>query len=79
MYAKSLRSYSAKLQGGAQLLVGDPVPAALEKAEGWYRYQIVLRSKSPQAIANAYRWIATARPAPNTVRLALDMDAVNLL
>ena len=79
LYAKSLQSYAAKLSGASRLLVGDPVPAVLEKAEGWFRYQIVLRSKSPQSIVGAYRWIAGVRPVPNTVRLALDMDAVNLL
>ena len=79
LYAKSLQLYAAKLPASAQLLVGDPVPAALEKAEGWFRYQIVLRSKASRAIADAFRWISTQRPPPNTVRLALDIDALNLL
>ena len=79
LYAKSLQLYAMKLSGASQLLVGDPVPAVLEKAEGWFRYQIVLRSKSARSIADAFRWISEQRPPPNTVRLALDIDALNLL
>ena len=79
LYAKSLQRYAARLPAASRLLVGDPVPAALEKAEGWFRHQIVLRSRSAQAITGAFRWISSQRPPPNTVRLALDMDAVNLL
>ena len=79
LYAKSLRLCAEKMPPASRLLVGDPVPAVLEKAEGWFRYQIVLRAQSPKTITSAYRWISGQRPPPDSVRLALDVDAVNLL
>ncbi len=68
MYAKSLM----KVPG---LLAGDAVPSALEKAEGWYRWQILLRAEKARTIVKAWRWVTVARPAPPALKLALDVDA----
>ena len=75
MYAASL----GKLEGRDGLVVSDAMPSALEKADGWYRWQIVLRAPSASAIVRAWRWIASARPVPKGVRAHLDMDAINLM
>ena len=72
LYAKSL----AKCPG---LTVSDAMPPALERAEGWYRYQVQIRAASSKQIAAAWRWIAQARPAPKDVRIALDIDAINVM
>ena len=72
MYAKSLM----KVPG---LTVGEAVPSALEKAEGWYRWQVLLRAPKVSSIVRAWRWIASARPAPNGLRIALDVDAYSLM
>ena len=61
------------------LSASEAMPSALEKADGWYRWQIVLRAPAASAIVRAWRWIASARPAPKGVRAHLDMDAVNLM
>ena len=71
MYAKSLM----KVKG---LVVAEAVPSALEKAEGWYRWQIVVRAKSVSSIVKAWRWISSARPAPASLRASIDVDAFNL-
>jgi primosomal protein N' (replication factor Y) len=71
MYAKSLM----KVKG---LLVAEAVPSALEKADGWYRWQIVIRSKSVSAIVKAWRWVVSVRPAPAKLRASIDVDAFNL-
>ena len=76
MYAKSLRSFAAKSNN---FLVSEATPCALEKAEGHYRWQIVLRAPSAAPIARAWRWISSARPLPKAIRAALDIDAVNLI
>lgn len=72
MYAASL----AKCPG---LTVTDALPSALEKAEGWYRWQVMVRAASAAAIVKAWRWLVAARPAPPTLRVALDVDAFSLV
>ena len=75
MYAESLKKLNRKIG----LDVSDAMPASLEKADGWYRWQIVLRSKSASAIVRAWRWISSVRPHPRTVRASIDIDAVNVI
>ena len=75
MYAESLK----KLERKAGISVSDAMPASLEKADGWYRWQIVLRSKSAAALVHAWRWISSARPWPRTIRASIDIDAVNVM
>ena len=72
MYAKSL----APAPG---LTTGEAAPSALEKADGWYRWQIVLRAEKPGTIIQAWRWLAKERPAPKELKVALDMDARTLI
>ena len=72
MYSRSL----AKVDG---LSVGDAVPAALEMADGWHRWQIVVRSARTSLIVRAWKWLAKERPAPNGLRVAIDIDAFNML
>lgn len=72
MYAKSL----AKCAG---LAVSDAMPSAVEKADGWYRWQIVLRAKTAGPIVNAWRWICAERPPKKDLRTAIDIDAQNLV
>ena len=72
LYAKSLAKYPG-------LTVSEAMPPALERAEGWYRYQVQIRAVASKQIATAWRWIMQARPAPKDVRIALDIDAVNVM
>ena len=72
MYEESLK----KVRG---LTVSEATPCALEKAEGRYRWQIVLRAPSAAPIAKAWRWISSARPLPKAIRAALDIDAFDLI
>ena len=74
MYAASLK----KLEGRG-VVVSDAMPAAVEKADGWYRWQIVLRAAAASAIVGAWRWLVSVRPPPKELRASLDVDAVNLL
>lgn len=72
LYAKSLANYPG-------LTVSEAMPPALERAEGWYRYQVQIRAAASKQIAAAWRWIAQARPAPKDLRVALDIDAINVM
>ena len=71
MYAASL----AKVEG---LVAGDAVPAAQEMADGWHRWQIVLKSKTASIAVRAWKWLVSARPPPPEVKAVFDVDAVNL-
>ena len=72
LYAKSLAKYPG-------LSVSEAMPPALERAEGWYRYQVQIRAASSRQISSAWRWIVQARPVPKDVRVALDIDAINVM
>ena len=78
MYAKSLQLYAARLRQG-RMLVSEAVPSALEKADGYSRWQVVVRSTSAAAAVRAWRWISSARPPVAALRVAIDIDAVNLV
>jgi len=75
MYAKSLENY---FKGGSGL-VSEASPSALEKADGWYRWQIVLRSESPSVVIRAWKWISAERPIPSGLRVSIDIDAIDVL
>ncbi len=87
MYAASLRNYAARLAAApaasaarpAFFLVSEAMPSAVEKADGWFRWQIVVRAPSSGVILRAWRWISRMRPAPSGLKIALDVDALNLV
>ena len=72
MYAESL----AKVP---DLKVSEAMPCALEKADGRYRWQVVVRAVKAAAITRAWRWISSVRPAPKALRVAVDIDAFGLI
>ena len=78
MYAQSFMAF-ARRKASLGMHVSEAVPSALEKADGWHRWQIVLRARSAAAIISAWRWILACRPPPMNLRVAIDMDAQNLV
>ena len=78
MYAQSFMAF-ARRNASLGMHVSEAVPSALEKADGWHRWQIVLRARSAAAIISAWRWILACRPPPGNLRVAIDMDAQNLV
>ena len=78
MYAKSFAAFAAK-NPSLGLIVSEAVPSALEKADGWYRWQVVLRAPGASAIISAWRNISKRRPPPKALRLAIDIDAHNMV
>ena len=75
MYAKSLMSFAK----GKCLKVGEATPSILEKADGNYRWQIVLRSERAGTLSAAWRWLKSMRPNPPQLRVVFDMDAHNMM
>ena len=70
MYAKSLMKVK-------DLTVGEAVPSVIEKADGWHRWQIVLRSAKVSTMINAWKWLSKVRPSPNGLKITFDVDAFN--
>ncbi len=81
LYARSLASWAKQFnagKAGEPFRVSEAVEAPLAKAEGWFRYQIVVRAPSTRDIVAAVKWIEEARPAPKDLRIVFDVDAQNL-
>ena len=81
LYAKSLAAWAAKFNAsrGADLFrVSEAAEAPLAKAEGWFRYQVVVRAPASKDIVAAVKWIEKERPAPKDIRIAFDVDAIDL-
>lgn len=74
-------SYARQLQTRAtdHFIVSDPTPAPLSKAKNIYRYQIIMRSKSASYALQCFREVGKTLPVPQTVSLAVDVDAVDLM
>ena len=88
MYAASLKRFAEKLGGmakdegtaaGCRFEAGDALPSVLEKADGWYRWEVVVRAERAKDIVKAWKWIRTARPAPKDLVVGIDLDAYNLM
>ncbi len=71
--------YAASLQKVKGLDVGEAVPCALEKADGRYRWQLVIRAQSVARTVKSWRWITSERQAPKSLRITLDIDAYSLM
>jgi primosomal protein N' (replication factor Y) (superfamily II helicase) len=59
--------------------LGDCVPAPLEKARGYHRFQIALRGPSARGLSSAIQQTLAVLPLPEDVFVAVDIDPVNLL
>lgn len=79
MYAKSLRAFAKRFSAKGKFIVSEAMPCALEKADGWYRWQIVIRSQFASSIAQSWKWIIGERPLPGTIRASMDIDAFNVI
>ncbi|MGN0847760.1 MAG: hypothetical protein ACI4RA_10315, partial [Kiritimatiellia bacterium] len=80
VYAKSLASWAKQFNAarcGALFRVSEAEEAPLLKAEGWFRYQVVVRSPAAKDVVSAVKWIESVRPAPKELRISFDVDAQN--
>ena len=81
LYAQSLTSWAKQFNAAQQrelFRVSEAAEAPLVKAEGWFRYQVVVRAPTTKDIVTAVKWIETERPAPKDLRIVFDVDAQNL-
>ena len=60
------------------MMISGPAPAPLLKAESYYRYQIMLRSKHIVKLSQILARIAQEFKLPEAIKLIIDIDPVNL-
>ena len=60
------------------LIISGPSPAPLLRAENFYRYQVMLRTRAMSRLSQALARIAAALVLPEDVTMAVDIDPVNL-
>jgi primosomal protein N' (replication factor Y) len=72
---------SRKLKAAAEegIIVGEGVPAPLEKAKTYYRFQVSLRGASSMKLARLARSVLDALPMPEDVFVAVDVDPLHLM
>jgi len=64
--------------GFKDLVIAGPAPAPLLKADTYYRYQIMLRTKAMSKLSHALAKVVAALTLPDEVTLSVDIDPVNL-
>jgi primosomal protein N' (replication factor Y) (superfamily II helicase) len=62
----------------SDLIIAGPAPAPLLRAETFYRYQIMLRTRAMSALSRELARIIQPLALPEDVTLAVDIDPVNL-
>jgi primosomal protein N' (replication factor Y) len=62
----------------SDLKISGPAPAPLARAENFYRYQIMLRTRAMSKLSHALANITAALALPDDVTLAVDIDPVDL-
>jgi primosomal protein N' (replication factor Y) len=60
------------------LIIAGPAPAPLLRAETFYRYQIMLRTRAMSKLSQALAKIIETLALPEDVTLSVDIDPVNL-
>jgi len=60
-------------------LLGEPSPAPLARAKGFYRFQVVMRSHQIRKLTGPLRKVLEDFTLPDEVSLSVDVDAFNLL
>ena len=60
------------------LVISGPAPAPLLRAENYYRYQLMLRTRAMSRLSRSLAEIVGKLVLPDDVTLAVDIDPVNL-
>jgi primosomal protein N' (replication factor Y) len=72
------RELEKKLKSLKDLIIAGPAPAPLLRAENYYRYQIMLRTRAMSALSRELATIVQSLTLPDDVTLAVDIDPVSL-
>ena len=77
--AEYLKTEVDKVAGGLkELIIAGPAPAPLVRAEGFYRFQVMVRTPQMTQLSRRLAALVAALKLPDDVTLAVDIDPVNL-
>ncbi|HMD53016.1 MAG TPA: hypothetical protein VKJ65_00495, partial [Phycisphaerae bacterium] len=62
----------------SDLVLAGPAPAPLLRAETFYRYQIMLRTRAMSALSRELARMIQSLTLPEDITLTVDIDPVNL-
>lgn len=68
-----------RLRTGAAVKVSEPCPALIAKVNNLYRYQVVIRSDSIAKLIPALNAAQKTCPAPDTIKVSVDIDALSMM
>jgi primosomal protein N' (replication factor Y) len=72
------RELEKKLTSLKDLVIAGPAPAPLLRAENFYRYQLMLRTRAMSALSRELAIIVQSLVLPDDVTLVVDIDPVSL-
>ena len=72
------RELEKELKSWKGLILAGPAPAPLLRAETFYRYQIMLRTRAMSKLSQALARISGALTLPEDVTVTVDIDPVSL-
>lgn len=77
----ALQTLAKKLQEGLgdEVMMGEPTPAAMAKAHGQYRFQLLLRSTKVRLLSRHIQKAVMATSLPSDVTVVWDVDPVSLM
>ncbi|MHC4123311.1 MAG: replication restart helicase PriA [Planctomycetota bacterium] len=64
---------------GLEIKVRGPMPAVISRVQRFHRMQIILQAPKADFIQELFRVLRTEKPAGSAVKVAIDIDPVNLL
>ena len=67
-----------RTQGWRDLIIAGPAPSPLLRAEGFFRHQLMLRTKAMSRLSQELARIQIEVPMPEDITLTIDVDSVNL-
>ncbi|MGA4578155.1 replication restart helicase PriA [Limisphaera sp. VF-2] len=73
------RDLSRRLEGFSELKMTGPAPAPLERAQTYYRYHLMLRTRRMPALSRELGAWLKETTLPEDVHLTVDVDPVSLL
>jgi primosomal protein N' (replication factor Y) len=72
------RDLDTRLAGWRDLVLAGPAPAPLLRAESYYRYQLMVRTRQMSKLSHVLASVIAKLALPEDVTLTVDIDPVNL-
>ena len=80
LFADQLRKdLEARLAGWRDLIIAGPAPAPLQRAETFYRYQIMIRTRAISRLSQLLGTYQINLVLPDDLNLVIDIDPTNLV